>query len=510
LGDVTDKYVLGSSLNCDSDRLGISRICAEKDSEKFGENGETAFMTEMSQPLTRRRQLSVEDLKTLPFQMNIDGNQITLETGLHKNRLKQPVTLSLDKVLAAREIGLVEFVFKAMLSERPMLLQYVFENQSILRMARHFLRDCSGSIHSCYSYIQQTQQYTDWAGFGPDMMIADLKQQGHIVSPERLQNHVGFLSDYLADLQDLGLVPGVISNRIKAAKTFYRCNGAKVELTEKLSRRVTYKDRSPTPDELTKILDVAPLREKVIIVLLALGGFREETLSKLKYRHVREDLENNKIPIHVQVEIEIVKGKYGDYDTFLGTEATNYLKLYFEERKTGTRRLEHEVLTDDSPLIRDETSKTPKPIGPKQIRVLVHQLYVKVGLTKHRNGHYDLRTHSIRKYFKTQMTALGVNSDYVEYFMGHILSTYNDVQSLGIEKLRSIYSAAGLSIRQKTQISKLDQLKEMVRAFGWNPEQVLSQSALADGAITMQSSEDQQLAVLRKQLRELILAETSV
>jgi hypothetical protein len=48
LSDVTDKYVLGSSLNCDSDRLGISRInCvadkevsrigAEKDSEKFGE-----------------------------------------------------------------------------------------------------------------------------------------------------------------------------------------------------------------------------------------------------------------------------------------------------------------------------------------------------------------------------------------------------------------------------------------------------------------------------------------
>ena len=48
--------------------------------------------------------------------------------------------------------------------------------------------------------------------------------------------------------------------------------------------------------------------------------FREETF-KLKYRHVQEDLENNREPIHVHVEAEITKGKYHDYDTFLGAEA---------------------------------------------------------------------------------------------------------------------------------------------------------------------------------------------
>jgi hypothetical protein len=468
-------------------------------------------MTEaISQPLTRSQQLSLKDLETLPFQMKIENNQIHIEKGLHNNKLKQSVTLSLEKVLAAKEIGLIKYVFEALLCERPILLQYAFNNKSILKMARHFLRDCSGSTHSCYTYIQHIHQYTYWLNYSPDTIIKDVKTEGNIVDPVRLQNHSGFLSDYLATLQDRGLTPGVISNHVKAVKTFYHCNGVKLEITEKIRKRVTYKDRAPTSEELTKILDAANLREKVILLLLALGGFREGTLSKLKYRHIREDIENNKTSIHVHVDVEITKGKYGDYDTFIGTEAVNYLKLYLEQRKTGTRRLPPEILTDDSPLIRDETSKTIRPIGPKQIRMLIHQLYVKVGLTKHRNGHYDLRTHSIRKFFKTQMIALGVQTDYVDYFMGHVLDTYHDIQSIGIDKLRTTYNTAGLTVRQKPQASKLETLKEMIRALGMNPEQVLSQNTLADGAITTLNFEDQQLAVLRKQLRTLILKETSV
>jgi hypothetical protein len=54
--------------------------------------------------------------------------------------------------------------------------------------------------------------------------------------------------------------------------------------------------------------------------------------------------------------------------------------------------------------------------------------------------------------------------------MGHTLDTYHDIQSIGIEKLRSVYAAAGLAIRPKTHTSKLEQPKEIVRALGLNPE----------------------------------------
>lgn len=68
------------------------------------------------------------------------------------------------------------------------------------------------------------------------------------------------------------------------------------------------------------------LRQKAVISLLALGGFREGTLVRLRYRHVREDLEKGIIPAHIHVEAEITKGKYHDYDTFLGSEAVDSLK----------------------------------------------------------------------------------------------------------------------------------------------------------------------------------------
>lgn len=44
---------------------------------------------------------------------------------------------------------------------------------------------------------------------------------------------------------------------------------------------------------------------------------------------------------------------------------------------------------------------------------------------------YDLRVHTLRKYFKTQMLALAVEPDYVDYMMGHTVDTYHDIQSIG-------------------------------------------------------------------------------
>jgi hypothetical protein len=186
---------------------------------------------------------------------------------------------------------------------------------------------------------------------------------------------------------------------------------------------VSYKDQAPTPEELAKLLDFADVREKVIVSMLALGAFREETLAELQYRHIRNDLENNVSPIHVHVEDEIGKGKYGDYDTFLAAEAADYLKLYMEERKIGnimdkTGR-PPETLTDESPLIRDASSYTPKSVSSKQIRKIVHTLYLKAGLIKQSKARFcDLRVHSLRKFFKMHLTALDMQPDYIDYMMG--------------------------------------------------------------------------------------------
>ncbi|MCW4005312.1 MAG: site-specific integrase [Candidatus Bathyarchaeota archaeon] len=472
-----------------------------------------AITRTISPPITRNRQLSLDELKTIPIPMQIQSDKIIFETGLKGWKLKQPVTVSLDKVLAAKEKGLITYILNSFLSERPNLIPFVFDNPTVIKMARHFLRHCSGSVHSCYSYSATIEKYSIWLGYNPELIIADTKPVGSIPDPQRVQNHCGYLDDYIAELQDEGLSPGRVHTYAKHVKTFYKVNGVKIEPAEPLSRRVTYKDRAPKPEELAKLLDIADLREKAIISMLALGAFREETLSKLQYRHVQEDLEANRIPIHVHVEAEITKGKYHDYDTFLGAEAAQFLKLYIEHRKKGVGRIPPETLTPEAPLIRDKnTAEEVKPIGPKQLRLKVHSLYKEAGLLKQKRGRmFDLRVHSLRKFFKTQMLALGVQPDYVDYMMGHTVDTYHDIQSLGIDKLRNVYTAAGLAIVQKTKVSKVDALKEIIRAWGMNPEQMLAKDALAEGATTKINAdelENHQLVVLSNQLKELIRNET--
>ena len=97
--------------------------------------------------------------------------------------------------------------------------------------------------------------------------------------------------------------------------------------------------------------------------------------------------------------------------------------------------------------------------------------------------------------------------------MGHTVDTYNDIQSLGIDKLRNVYSASGLAIRKKTEVSKVEALKEIIRAWGMNPEQLLTRDALSEGAVTHKTAdeyENYQLQILSRQLKQLIKQETSV
>jgi len=129
---------------------------------------------------------------------------------------------------------------------------------------------------------------------------------------------------------------------------------------------VVSRDRAPTPEEIARLIDLADIRGKVIVSMLALGAFRIGTLCKLRYRHVRHDLERDIVPVHIHVEATITKGKYHDYDTFIGREAVEYLKAYLEARRNGglPNKIPPENLIDESPLIRDEHSKVVKPLTP--------------------------------------------------------------------------------------------------------------------------------------------------
>jgi site-specific recombinase XerD len=455
--------------------------------------------------LLKPRQLHVEDLAFLQDLGHIENGQVILSRSPKGYKLKTPVTVPLERILAVGQKGLVEYVVSALISQRPRLISWVVENSSLINLARYLLRSRSGSLMGFYVYANTVHQYSGRLGFQPDQIIADVTLATGQPEADRIKKHRKFLEECLAELQDQGRSPGRIHSYAKHIRTFYRVNEIEIPRPNLPRPAIVSKDRAPKPEELQRLLDVADLRERTIVSMLALAGFREGTLVRLQYRHVREDLEKGIVPIHIHVEAAITKGKYHDYDTFLGAEAAENLKLYLEKRKQGSpdRKIPPEDIENRSPLIRDAQSATPKVIGEKQLYKMIHGVYHKAGLlAQNQNGGYVLRVHSLRKFFKTQLMALGLQADYIDYMMGHTIDTYHDIQSKGIEFLRNLYASAGLSIKPRSNYSKIDMLKDIVRSWGLEPERILSSEALAEPHRTYASPQERE----KEQMRLLGLA----
>ena len=75
--------------------------------------------------------------------------------------------------------------------------------------------------------------------------------------------------------------------------------------------------------------------------------------------------------------------------------------------------------------------------------------------------------------------------------LGHKVDRYHDIEMMGLDFLRNAYHASGISIRPKTCMNKMERLKEMIRAFGMNPEQILTKQALTMTETTHITPENQ-------------------
>lgn len=393
---------------------------------------------------------------------------------------RHPIEAWIPLDLTKGEQNVYRFIWEAMSPATPSLIPLAFENKSTIKLAKYLSRNRSGSRQTAQQYIYMTARYASFNNQTPDQLINHCFIDG-IIDQKAVAQEIQRLDDYVGELKARNLAPKTVSDQVKAIKVFYMINSVSISLPYRLSNQRTYRDRAPTPEELQHLVDIADLRDKVIVSMLALGGFRVGTLAKLQYGHVKKDLESNVTPVHIHIESEITKGKYCDYDTFIGKEAADFLRAYLDLRRHGSPcgKIPPETITDTSPLIRAGHGRQSRSVDGKAVYRAVHNLYIKANMLETFKGRrYLLCAHSIRKFFRTQMAALGVPTEYMEYMMGHTLSTYHDIQMKGIEFLRNIYAASGLSIRPKTRLSKIETLKEIIRAWGMNPEQILTREAM--------------------------------
>jgi len=270
-----------------------------------------------------------------------------------------------------------------------------------------------------------------------------------------------------------GRARGTISMYSAALRSFFRRNGVDVPVG-KVKNWVTYEDRAITPEELGKLLEVSDLRTKVAVAILAQSGLRIGALTKLTYGHVREGLEKGEVPFRIHIASQLAKDRVKGFETFIGPEAIELLKAYIEARERGTRYIQKETLTDESPLIRSDFSR--KVVGVKREAIYrdIRNTMLKAGLVEKGEKRSKLRPHSMRKFFKTQLESAGVSRTFIEYMMGHTLPGTDEAYfKPTYEQLREAYlkGMAYLSLKPRGEVKdEFRRVLETVKARREDPE----------------------------------------
>jgi integrase len=424
--------------------------------------------------------LKIEDSESTRF-VRMKYKTLIIERGARGGRFKKPVTITVPERQTLAEKKLLQYIWES-LTPRSCLIPFTVNNVSTMKIARHLLFNRTGSQLSLYRYISHVYNFCKRIQAEPDQLLNKCRNRNGVPNPKGITIMTKALEEHIDYLRTNNNASSTIGQRVKAVKFLFRLNGIDLRLPYGIRGWTVYDDRAPSREEIQKILNVADLRERVIITILAVSGLRPGTLFKLQYRHVKHDLELAIVPIHVHVEAALIKGKRRSYDTFLNGEASECLRTYIDVRKRGSRAIPPEHVDDESPLIRANKCRQVRTVSETCINAIIHDLYFRAGLLERNcpRKKYELRTHSFRKFFRTQMASLGVDRDYIDFMMGRpAKDRYHDVRMKGVEFLRGAYLTSGIRITPQVKMNRIDALKEILQAWGLNPQKILTDEALA-------------------------------
>lgn len=238
-----------------------------------------------------------------------------------------------------------------------------------------------------------------------------------------------------------GLSRNLASMYTNAMRGFFKSNGFQlnIKLPKASSKKENFKTMIRPPD-VKKLLDVASnIRDRAIILALFQSGMSISDLCNLNYGDIEKELNENRVPLHIHL---IRKKELVEYDTFLGQEAVETLKLYLEERKR-----KGEILRYATPLFTKRYIKSTSKIhriNSGLIEATMKTLALKSGLvSKERMAASDInpcRPHALRSSFMSILKTNGMNNTAVEYLAGHTLPTTEQAYwQVRTEELRKMY-----------------------------------------------------------------------
>jgi len=320
--------------------------------------------------------------------------------------------------------------------------------------------DRSGSKYTLKEYSNILWKFCQWANMNPDQFIELAKKDRRKIED--------MCRTFILEFERKSKVKrNTLRKYVAVLRSFFGFH--EVRLRVKQPKAVAEPLKPHTLEEIKTLLNFADIRERALILLLKDSGMSREDVVRLKYSHIRRELEAGKEIIHIRA---VRQKEKVPYDTFIGRNAIEALKAYLEYRRN-----KGETIDDETPLI---ASKGGRPISPEAISTIFQRLSRKSGI--------KTSAHRFRKTFESYL-GLSAPSLLVKYWMGHSLGVETSYFIPPLEKQREKYRKAYFQIDVfKEEVSEVErrkqQMLDMAKLMGWDDEKLKAFEKFLETCIT--------------------------
>jgi len=359
------------------------------------------------------------------------------------------------------------------------------------------LRKKAGWRTTIPSFLRTLYKFTKYSGESPNELIA-IGSTAKKIEPQEESTPATpaatkLVQDFITELLSSGK-----RERARHVRTcltsFFKANGISLEL-ERIPRQTKKEEVILSKDQVYAMADYAgSLRNRAIILCMYQSGLGITALRNLDFGRIKNQLENNRIPIRMHITSRInKKASQVPFFAFFGAEACDALRAYVTERKRKTQKMREKgadvkELTENSPLFASEGKNVPfgDRMAASSIWRVIKDSAERAGLQREKT-----QPNSVRKAFEAELNGSILDLETKKHLMG------NPVQDMkyNIGDIERKYLICNFG---RSELSKLVIVKEFVKSLGIKELETKIRNALT---LNPQMTEMEAIGfILRKEL----------
>jgi len=323
-----------------------------------------------------------------------------------------------------------------------------------------WLKKACGSEVSSGDYRRRIEKFFKYLDTEPDNLLLAWKKvkYDYRAREKFIDEWTEKIEDYVYNKYE-NYAPATRMQELAVVVSFFKHHRIPVEPDREKHVYVKYHNRDITKKEIKRILEHANIRDRTFFLMMLESGLRPNTLVQLRYKHIKKDIEANRVPMMIELPSELLKDRVSARWTFIGEDAFKSLKEYLKTRIP---------LKNEDLIFTPERSDVKREyLAPTTFTNKFGGIALKLGITEReeKGKPRKIRLYCLRKYFNNELRYEGFDPAYKEFWMGHE-TTQTHYISRDIEKHREIYAKAYTSLRiykpEKTELTpkQVEKLKQ--------------------------------------------------